>query len=48
MTRRPRIRRPQGDHGGTEASAGVGAPTPVPAPQPIVINEPGMDFGDAT
>lgn len=37
-----------GDHGGTQASADVGAPTPVPSPQPIFINDPGMDFGDAT
>ncbi len=37
-----------GDHGGAQASADVGAPTPVPSPQPIFINDPGMDFGDAT
>ena len=37
-----------GEHGGTDASGGVGAPTPVPSPEPISINEPGMDFGDAT
>ncbi len=37
-----------GEHGGTDASSGVGVPTPVPSPEPILINEPGMDFGDAT
>ena len=37
-----------GDHGGTQASGAVGAPTPVAAPAPISVNEPGMDFGDAT
>ena len=37
-----------GEHGGTGPSGDVGAPTPVPAPAPISIDEPGMDFGDAT
>ncbi len=37
-----------GEHGGTEASGGIESPTPVGRPEPVVVNVPGVDFGDAT
>ncbi|MET3805190.1 sec-independent protein translocase protein TatC [Nakamurella sp. UYEF19] len=36
-----------GFHGGT-ATDDIERPTPVSAPQPVVVNTPGGDFGDAT
>lgn len=37
-----------GVHGGTEASQLLDRPAPVAAPEPIVVNRPTNDFGDAT
>ena len=37
-----------GMHGGTDASMLIERPAPVAAPDPIVVNRPRDDFGDAT